>query len=261
MSALASQAPRLHDASALAPPAARASAAQEGVEALSGYLRVLASDSRLSLLGLLRAPKTLDEILLSPSDVRDDPRPGRAVSRQAVQRHLDMLLEAGLVKRRLARRGVARAGYEYLLDHTRVFAVMEELRALTSYRSTMSADLVETQVAPSPGRASWGSGPKLVIVHGVREGHAFELPELAVGGAWRIGRAEDADATLAYDPYVSYENAEIVRTPTGYRLRDLRGAKNGTSLNWQRLPRGADVPLRSGDVIGVGRSLLLFRDG
>ena len=244
----------------VAPAGAAAPAPGAATDALAEGLRVLASDSRLALLSLLRTPKTLDDILLAPSDARADARPDRAVSRQAVQRHLDVLLDAGLVRRSLARRGVARSAYEYVLDHTRVFALIEEMRQLTAYRSTLAADLVTTQAANAPANATWRPGPKLVIVHGVREGHVFDLDGHAPDGVWSLGRAEDADASVVYDPFVSYRNAEIRRSNGGYSLRDVPGSKNGTSVNWRPIPRGGEVPLRNGDIVGVGRTLLVFRD-
>jgi len=225
------------------------------------FLKVLASESRLSLLSALRTPKTIDEILLSPSAARGEDRSHGPISRQAVQRHLDVLLDAGLVRRESTHHGVRRAGYAYVLDHTRVFAIVEEIRALTAYRSTMSPDLVRTESGrPSP-RDEWEAGPKLVLVHGVGEGKAFALRESALqtGRGWIIGRSPDVQVPIVYDPFVSSENTAIVHGPNGYSVNDLRSSRNGTSLNWQRLGPGEEAPLESGDVIMVGRSLLLFR--
>lgn len=44
-------------------------------------------------------------------------------------------------------------------------------------------------------------------------------------------------------------------------LRDLPGSHNGTRVNWRRLAAGEDVLLRPGDAAGVGRSVLIFRQG
>jgi hypothetical protein len=40
-----------------------------------------------------------------------------------------------------------------------------------------------------------------------------------------------------------------------------RGSKNGTMLDFQPLPRGGSAPLTNGDVVGVGRTNLVFRVG
>jgi len=64
---------------------------------------------------------------------------------------------------------------------------------------------------------------------------------------------------LAYDPYVSHRHAEVVRRADEHRLIDLRTARNGTYLNWRRMPPGGDSVLQPGDIVGVGRSLLVFR--
>lgn len=229
---------------------------------IAPFFKILANESRLSLLSTLRTPKTVDELLLSPSEARGEDRSEGPISRQAVQRHLDVLLDAGLVKRESSRRGVGRSGYAYVLDHTRVFAIVEEIRALTAYQSTMSADLVQTQSGPTSPRDMWEAGPKLVLVHGVREGQAFPLrgSDLRDGRGWIIGRSASAHAALAYDPFVSSEHTEIIRSTNGYTILALPSARNGTSLNWQQLPRGGHMPLQTGDIIMVGRSLLLFRE-
>lgn len=44
-------------------------------------------------------------------------------------------------------------------------------------------------------------------------------------------------------------------------LEDLPGSRNGTTLNFLPLPRGGRSELHHGDLIGVGRSLRLFREG
>ena len=228
---------------------------------IAPYLKVLASESRLSLLSALRTPKTIDELLIPPSPSRGVDRTHGPISRQAVQRHLDVLLDAGLVKREPSHRGVGRASYAYVLDHTRVFAIVEEIRALTAYESTMSSDLVRTQSGPSSPRNSWEAGPKLVLVHGVGEGRAFALreSERREGHGWIVGRSADAQVPIVHDPFVSAQNAEISHGPGGYTVTDLRASRNGTCLNWERLGSGETAPLRVGDVLTVGRSLLLFR--
>lgn len=223
-------------------------------------LRVLGHPNRLELLKLLRHERTLDEIRLTPTVVTGG-SPDRAISRQAVQNHLDQMESLGLVTSRTIERPGRRPAKAYRVHHARLFAVVEELRELARMPVDRDVDPYETiQFVPSsPSR--WDEGPKLVLVHGVNEGSTFPLYSKDIKGdrGWIIGRAADAQVHLSFDPHVSLENAEILRTKEGYRLLDLRSATNGTFLNWRRLPTGGEVPLRSGDVIGVGRSLLVFR--
>lgn len=238
--------------------------ARGGIEydKLEAYLKTLAYANRLELLSLLRSPKTLDEIHLTPGESQAGENPDRPISRQAVQNHLDKLQEAGLIRVGLTDRKGKRAIYEYTLDHARLFAVTEELRKVSALEPTVTLDPNATEGLPDAPQAPWEEGAKLVLVHGVHEGRAFALKpsKTRPGRGWVLGRAPECAVPLEYDPYVSHENAEIVAVGRQYRLLDLRSSKNGTFLNWRRLPIGGEAPLRSGDVIGLGRSLLLFRE-
>jgi len=232
-------------------------------ERLETYLKTLAYASRLELLSLLRSPRTLDEIHLQPGAAQAGQNPDRPISRQAVQLHLDKLEEAGLIRVGLTERKGKRALYEYAIDHARLFAVSEELRKVSALESHVPLDPNATEGLPVQRlEARWAEGPKVVLVHGVNEGRAFPLraSDAAPGRGWVIGRAQDAAVSLDYDPYVSVENSEVVQVGRQYRVLDLRSSKNGTLLNWKRLPVGGEAPLAAGDVIGVGRSLLVFRD-
>jgi pSer/pThr/pTyr-binding forkhead associated (FHA) protein len=77
---------------------------------------------------------------------------------------------------------------------------------------------------------------------------------------WVIGRRRSLAVGLDYDPFVSQEHAEVLPVQGGFEVRDLETNKNGTSLNWEPLARGGSRLLEQGDVIGVGRTLLLFRE-
>ena len=72
-----------------------------------------------------------------------------------------------------------------------------------------------------------------------------------------IGRAESCDVGLFGDPEVDKVHAHIVRQDGRYLLTDA-GTRACTYLNDERLaePR----PLRSGDVIRIGRSVIRFQD-
>jgi DNA-binding transcriptional ArsR family regulator len=232
-------------------------------EALEAYLKVLGYAGRLRLLSILREPRTLDEIHLAPGRDRGEGTPERSMSRQGVQEHVERLLEAGLLRAGYRRREGRRGAREYVTDPTRLFDVLEELRRACAFNARIALDPLATQRVREDAVPRWPGGPKLVLVHGVEEGRAFPLLPAAPresGRGWVIGRASGCHVCIPYDPFVSAENAEIVARPDGaFRLVDIRSARNGTSLNWTRLPVGGEIALHDGDVIGVGRSLLVFR--
>lgn len=218
---------------------------------LGGYLKALSNPSRLELLYQLRFPKEASEIDLKPRRADKALNPERSMSRQAVAEHLDVLEAIGVV----SRDGDAGNGADrFVLNHQRVFAIVEELRKLTLLRPAKPADPLATLEAPSAGTASWEKGPKLVLVAGAYEGRAYALKERAL-----VGRAEGADVRLDYDPFVSSEHAEVTRQGSAWRVASVAGAKNGTFLNFQELRGGDARPIEKGDILGVGRSLLVFR--
>ena len=227
-------------------------------EKLEEYLSALAYSSRLELLHILRSPRGVQDIRVAPRRLRAGENPERAVARQTIQGHLDKLMDIGVV---LSREAPDKRGREYLVNPQRLYQIMEELRKV----GTATAD------APMPhdGTVDLGAsrpkspppGPRLLLVHGLHEGKAFPLraEDLSEGRGWVIGRKEGLPVSLDYDPYVSSENAEVVQEGRDFRLLDLRSSKNGTHLNWRRLERDERPVLASGDVVGVGRSLLVFR--
>lgn len=231
-------------------------------ERLEANLKLLAYATRLELLRLLRRPKTLDEIRLTPGSSQAGDSPERPISRQAVQNHLDQLADAGLVRVGFTDRKGKRLVQEFGADAARLFAVVEELRKIVTWEGDAPDAATRTETLAGSTALAWEEGAKLVLVHGVQEGRAFPLrhAEMTGGRGWIVGRAGSAHVSLEYDPYVSSENAEILHVGNQYRLLDLRTSRNGTFLNWTRLPVGGEVPLRSGDVVGVGRSLLVFRE-
>lgn len=225
---------------------------------LEEYLSALAYGSRLELLNILRYPRNVQDIRLSPRQVRPGENPDRPVARQTIQGHLDKLVDIGLV---VCRESKEKRGKEYVVNPQKLYQILEELRKV----GTVTAD------APMPheGTVDLGatraeravSGPRFVLVHGLHEGKTFPLrrDDLREGRGWVIGRREGLQVSLEYDPFVSGENAEVVQEGKEFALLDLRNSKNGTLLNWRRLDKDERPVLVSGDVIGVGRSLLVFR--
>jgi hypothetical protein len=136
---------------------------------------------------------------------------------------------------------------EYRADPAGLFALKE---------SVLEIDPARPPLPPAPVVVS-GSGAGLLLVHGDRPGRWFPVPPR---GASIVGRDAEASVPLAYDPFASGRHALLRLAPAGWTLTDLRSA-HGTSVNFRRLGPGETVAIRSGDLLTVGRSRLLFRDG
>jgi FHA domain-containing protein len=239
-------------------------APREGVdvERLEALLEVLANANRIGILLQLREPKTAGEILLHPPSAATKPgeNPERPISRQAVRVHLEKLVGIGVVVPRRGRRGTLPVD-EYVISQQRLFAIAEEFRALGSLRPVLPPGVEQTLDGAVRPKAGLTAGVRLVLVHGLDEGKTFplRLEEAEGDRGWIIGRRRGIAVSLDYDPFISAENSEITREDGRYVLHDLRSSRNGTHVNWQRLPRGGAHTLVPGDVVGVGRSLLLFQ--
>ena len=93
--------------------------------------------------------------------------------------------------------------------------------------------------------------PRLIVIRGVDEGKQFEL----VGGV-TVGR-HSTNAVPLHDTQVSRRHMEVRVGVHGYELHDL-GSGNGTLLNGQPVQV---APLRSGDTITLGQTVLMFTVG
>lgn len=237
-------------------------------EKLGEILAALGNANRLQLLEQLRTPRILSEIQLKPGVVREGENPDRAISRQAVRLHLDRLIEIGVV---LAQKGERPTGVveEYVVNHQRLFAISEEVRrlgALTPRREGWGMETMSERLdTPSDDPSALEDGaeaPTLVLVRGLDEGIAFALTAATAdaSGRWLVGRRRGLPVSLHYDPYVSGIHAAVARGKSGLEVSGLPEGRNGTFVNFKLLPRGLARPLRTGDVIGVGKSLLLYRE-
>lgn len=223
---------------------------------LAEFLSALGYPMRLQLLELLRFPHTLGELKVAPRRREGGRAVERSAAKQTVKAHLDQLIEADLVRAEEQQVG-GRSVPRYAVNAPKLYELTEELRRLsTMYAGGPPGEATGTLASGSAAHAA--TGPRLVLVHGVYEGKAFALDEASgPGGQWLIGRKRDLPVVLDYDPFVSLENAVVTRGAQGFAVADL-GSKNGTSVNWVPLAKGASRPLKAGDVIGVGRSLLVF---
>ena len=224
---------------------------------LAELLTTLGSPVRLQLLQALRFPHTLGELEIRPHRTSRDARPDRTVARQTVQGHLDRLVEKGLVRVDEVQRS-GRTIPSYTVAPARVYALVEDLRALTTMYAGRGVGADPTGTLDETPDADDVKGPRLVLVHGVYEGKAFLLERLTRGDeGWTIGRRKGLPITLDYDPYVSMEHAIITEKRGRFTVTDL-GSKNGISINWRLVPLRGSRVLGAGDVIGVGRSFLSF---
>lgn len=220
---------------------------------LAAIMRALANPIRIDLLKSLRTAHTLGEIRLETRR-RDATRQHRPMNRVTARQHLNRLLELGMVRTvRKVRDG--RSLDHYIVNQGQIFVLVEELRQLVLIRPEEQV-LDGTIPGPTSGPLR-PTGPKLALVNGPGERRVYHLG--GQPGPWRIGRHADCAIQLDYDPYVSMGHAEVTRQGKAFTLRDL-ASRNQTTVNWEGLPQGGSCPLVHGDLIGVGRSLLVFRD-
>lgn len=135
-----------------------------------------------------------------------------------------------------------------------VFAIVEDLRKLSAIETAMRVDVDATMAQTSETPTAWPAGPRLVAVGGPWEGRAFPL---AGAGPWTIGRASTQAVGLTYDPFASQESARLVRDGSVWRLEASSHARNPPRVNFREI--AAPRELRSGDIVGLGRSLLVFQ--
>ncbi len=224
---------------------------------LASYLKVLGVPARVELLRKLQIPRSVAEIDVRPSRDHREMSGDRAISRQALEVHLRKLQGMGLVSARASKRD-GRAVTEFVVNHARVFVLIEELRRLSLVR----VDRGTSTEVPDEGARSeireprMPRGPSLVLVGGPLEGMVIAL---SGAGPWTLGRAKGLEVSLSYDPFVSARNARIARVEGRFVVENIPSSRNGTRVNWAPLKPGERVEIAPGDVIGVGRSLLTFR--
>lgn len=238
-----------------------AQAAPEGALAIdfdriADRLKPLGNATRLRLLRFLTQPHYLEEIA---SHLK--------MNRTAAKKHVDELLAIGLLRTLPGRResGPVR---DYLVAPEAFFELYDAVRALgeirpapETYAQTLPGLLSKTRPTAAARNSSRAASPfpYLVVVYGTEIGHAFGLVPRRDGDApWVIGRDAQADIVVETDPFVSNRHGRIVRQGPDYVLTDAFST-NGTWVNWQRLPAGGSVPLQRGDIVGVGKTLLVFR--
>lgn len=229
---------------------------------LAEFFRALGYPARVELLDVLRTPRGLADIRISPQR----PGPGATqaaatMARPTVLAHLQTLVEADLVRSEKVQQGGRTVPF-YTVNPQKLYVLQEELRRITVQHAGRGPIGDATGTLAGAPRSAVVRGPRLVVVHGVYEGRAYPLHE-ATGpeGEWVIGRKRGLAVSLDYDPYISGENTAVVRREERFWVRDLAGSKNGTWVNWEPLAKGGTRLLEPADIIGVGRSLLSFAPG
>lgn len=117
--------------------------------------------------------------------------------------------------------------------------------AVAAAEAALAASEAAAQAA-TPG----GAPPQLVTVAGPTEGKAFELAKDRIS----LGRLPESDIMLS-DPGASRRHAEIRQQNGEWMIADL-GSTNGTMVNELTI---GERPLRDGDRITIGRTVLEFR--
>lgn len=235
---------------------------------LARAFEALSYRSRLALLEKLRKPRTVDDIDLRPGNPKPGENADRVLTRQGIRYHLAKLREADLISVRDVICADGRRRQTFRVDPSGIFELVHRLE--------------ERFLVDRDGGASWlgvdetagrngGSGeptglpsswlPAVVIVHGPGRGRVISLTSENVEPprGWAIGSRQDAAVTIPHDAWVAPDHGEIVGKGDAFELIDLRTSGRPTMLDGSQIPLGGSRTLESGHVIGVGRSLLVFR--
>lgn len=220
---------------------------------LARLLDALASPTRLAILHQLRAPHLLSDIRVQASLTRAGENPERPLARQSVTHHVEQLVAHGL----LHKVPMPEGGDGYVLHQSSLFALLDEVRRLAKLRSVLGDDDAGTVAQRDEPAIRLPPAPRLVVAYGREDGAAFGLAD-DVGARVRVGRGAACEARLDHDPWISSEHVAVERTASGFAVTDLESL-NGTWLNWERLAPQKRVPLPSGALLMVGRTLLVFQ--
>lgn len=212
---------------------------------LAHALEALGNPVRLALLHRLARPAFLRDLARE-----------FGITRQAMTRHVEELERVGLVVGRPGRRGSLPAT-EYRADPAGLFAFKESVLGLALPADALPAHESPTRPGSLPAGRPAREGPGLLLVHGDAPGRWYALPR---GSSWILGRDPRNDVCLSYDPFASARHALLGREGAAWTITDLH-ATNGTLVDFVPLAPGETRPLRSGSVVTVGRSRLLFQEG
>lgn len=224
---------------------------EENVADLAEDLEALSNPHRLRLLQLLTRPRYRKEV----GEELD-------MSRQAASRHVEKLLDRGFIREL---EGWRESGpvKEYQVVPQRLFALGMALAEMGELEPEGGPDVQDSERTADleDDEAPRGGDPqtaRLLLANGPEQGET--LPLEGADGRWTLGRDEDRDLTIDWDPYVSARHAEVHLGIDGHTVVDARSS-NGTFVNFSRIPPAKRVDLEPGDVIRVGRTVLVYQAG
>lgn len=210
-------------------------------------LRALASPVRLQILRALVTPSRATNLRVRAAGERAGLGAERFLGRTTLLEHLDIMTDAGLVRR---------IGDDYATDQQAVVALLQDLGELARLRALVEVDVEETRPSSAPAVQPLPVFPRVLVLNGPEAGRAVALRG---HGPWRLGRGSECEVALAHDPHVSRVHAELARRGEAYTLRVSESAKNPIFVDFARLAPGAAQDVRAGSVLSVGATLVALQ--
>lgn len=220
---------------------------EDEMDRLFARLQALASPVRLRLLQALVRPTRAPDLKVAAARERTGFEAQRLLGRSTVISHLDVLEQAGLVRR---------VGEEYVVDQQGMVAFLQDLSDLAKLRALIGVDVESTRPTKPFAGAAMPPAPRLVIASGPEAGRAFAL---SGAGPWEVGRAPACHAPLTHDPHVSRLHVLVRREADGFVVAVADVAKNAAWVDFERLEPGASVRARSGSIVTVGATTLVLQ--
>lgn len=210
-------------------------------------LRALGSPVRLQILKALVQPSRAAELRIRAPAERAGLGAERMLGRSTLVEHLDVLVDAGLVRR---------IGETYVVDQQAMVALLQDLGDLARLRALVEVDVEVTRTAPAPLAQPLPRLPRVLVANGPEAGRAFGLEG---AGPWRVGRGADCEVALGHDPHVSRVHLTLERDADGTQVRVSPTAKNPAFIDFAQLEAGASARVRSGALLSVGATLLVLQ--
>jgi hypothetical protein len=210
-------------------------------------LRALASPVRIQLLKALVTPSRATELRIRAVGERAGLDAERFLGRTTLIEHIDVLEEAGLVRR---------IGETYATDQQAVVALLQDLGDLARLRALVEVDVEVTRAAPTPSVQPLPRLPRVLVANGPEAGRAFGLEG---AGPWRVGREKECEVALAHDPHVSRVHVIIERDGDGFVARVAPQTKNPVFVDFAQLAAGEPARLRAGALLSVGATALVLQ--